>query len=354
MNKTQTQICKGIAIVMVFFHHLFDSKRVESHQIIYTFLGMERTLWIAQAFKVSVSVFVFLTAYGYAKSDMSMPHTRMAVAEKMIQRYFRLMFGFWFVFVLAHIFSKFTIRTGETVYGERLFEQVVFGGIDGLGLAQALKSPTLNITWWYMSLALLNVFFIPFLIQLTKIIGPVIIPLAILIVHLGGFSSSILGIYIFPIVLGIVLANYNVFEFVAEKCKKGVLYYASTIIIDFVLLGCTLKCRQNFSNLECISDGIFAMALSFSCYMFIYKIPVLKNILILLGKHSLNLFLIHTFYYYYYFDEFIYSFKSIWLMLIFCTMLTSIIIEKMKKVIHYDEMEQKVSHKVVILMKKYK
>ncbi len=59
------------------------------------------------------------------------------------------------------------------------------------------------------------------------------------------------------------------------------------------------------------------------------------------GSHSMNMFLIHTIIFEYYFTDFIYGFKN-WVLVLFAlfvtSLLTSIVIEYLKKVSGYNKL----------------
>ena len=121
----------------------------------------------------------------------------------------------------------------------------------------------------------------------------------------------------------------------------------------------TSFCRQhffreklNYTFLE-IRDGLIPMIFIGYCYEFILPIKYVTNILQFLGKHSMNIFLTHTFIRYYYFKDFTYSFKYsilIVLVLLGISIIVSMVIELLKKAIKYNEfiefLKQKVDRKI--------
>lgn len=54
----------------------------------------------------------------------------------------------------------------------------------------------------------------------------------------------------------------------------------------------------------------------FYCRKYIIRIPVINKILEFLGRHSMNIFLVHTFFRYIFFRDFIYGFKYFWLIVL--------------------------------------
>lgn len=79
---------------------------------------------------------------------------------------------------------------------------------------------------------------------------------------------------------------------------------------------------------------------------YVFKIPIINQILIFIGKHATNIFLVHTFVRYYYCEAITYSigggnFLLIMVMLFLVSLVFSIIIEALKKASHYDILIQK-------------
>ena len=77
-------------------------------------------------------------------------------------------------------------------------------------------------------------------------------------------------------------------------------------------------------------------------YEYLSYIPVARFWLKYIGKHSMNIFLTHTFIYFYYYPDFIYSFRSTWYVLpVFAavSLALSIMIEVIKKIIGYNRLE---------------
>ena len=90
-----------------------------------------------------------------------------------------------------------------------------------------------------------------------------------------------------------------------------------------------------------IRDGLIPAYVVYYCYEFITDIPLIKNIFALIGKHSLNIFLFHTFIRHHWFHEYTYSFKHfvlIALVLLAESLVISIVLEFIKKITHYNNL----------------
>ena len=86
--------------------------------------------------------------------------------------------------------------------------------------------------------------------------------------------------------------------------------------------------------------GFIPVFVIYYCYEFIIDLPIVRHVLIYLGKHSMNIFLIHTFIRYYYFADLTYSFKHFVLIVLFLlgsSLAVSYVIEGLKWLVKYDK-----------------
>ena len=69
MTKKQTNVFKGVAIILMFVHHLFGDAGVLKDMNVHPFVPQNILLMIASAGKVCVAIFVFASAYGITKQQ---------------------------------------------------------------------------------------------------------------------------------------------------------------------------------------------------------------------------------------------------------------------------------------------
>lgn len=91
---------------------------------------------------------------------------------------------------------------------------------------------------------------------------------------------------------------------------------------------------------------VFAPILLGACMMECYNIvPIICKPIGFIGKHSMNIFLIHTLIFEYYFMDFIYGFKH-WLLilvaLLVISLIVSIIIEYLKVLLGYNKLIKRI------------
>ena len=80
-------------------------------------------------------------------------------------------------------------------------------------------------------------------------------------------------------------------------------------------------------------DGLLALVISMLVIMLIRNLPVVNVVFSFLGKHSANMYMVHTFLFLYWFPQFIYAPKYailIFLLLLLCSLAISLALEFIK------------------------
>lgn len=348
MTKEHTNICKGLAILMMYMHHLFYSaKTYEGFEVVFAPFSEDRILWLARGCKICVAIFVLLTGYGYAKSAKMQRQDPQK--SDGIKRYFRIMFGFWFIFIIGQI-TGFLGRDWIAVYGENLSERIIYIIIDVLGLANLFGTPTFNPTWWYLTYAILLVFLTPVIVKLVRKLGGTLIIIAIFLPRVLGIETDTTFMrYFFTLILGVYFAEYNIFEKIYASFKKKRIIEFGIWLLALIITVFLWYRTKWFS----IFDGCVAICICYCALRYISHIPILNKCLAFIGVHSMNLFMLHTFIYSYYFKDFIYSFRYWWailLVLLVSTLFISVLLEQVKRLIKYNELEANCIKKVTNLV----
>lgn len=364
-TKKDTLVVKGVAIMMMVLHHLFRKPDLfKDFDVSFFPLSQSLAVDISSFFKICVSIFVFLSAYGLTyslkKYSSDTVISGRQYASYLNTRLIKLMSGFWFVFIVSQIGCLFfSPERNQAYFNHGIIQGVFKFVIDFLGLENLFGTTTLNNTWWYMTLAIFIVLVVPFIARLTKRYNALFVCLMIIFLprlldftrefRIGATSNCIRWMFI--TFLGVIFAQYNVLPrmkaFMITKNK----YVSKTLklIISLAILLIMFKVSLNFSNgfranTYEIIDGIVPVFVIYFIYEFICDIPGLSQILMFFGKHSMNIFLFHTFIRYYWFEDFTYSFHN-WLV-IFAVLFgislgISIVIEFVKKLIRYDKLTAK-------------
>ena len=356
-TKEHTMQMKGIAIIILLFHHCFlnaqrwatvpyeklaTTKGWGYYPISFAPFSSHTIQYLASFSKICVAMFVFMTGYGMWVSYESQKK-KTTMSNYIKKRMVTLMTGFLIIFVVTEILAIPTGRFIE-VYGHD-FRSVVYMIIDALGLAKLLGTPLFCLTWWYMSLAIVLIMIFPFVHSIMEKYQWVVVVASIIVPRACGFGQSTdLFRYLLAYTLGMYFAQHDLLARIKEKfMEQNVAGKLLSLIVSLIGLAVIIKCRQNawigWKYLD-FWDGFAAMYVIVISYIYILNGKWIVKGLGFLGKHSMNIFLIHSFYRDVFFHEFTYSFYYAWLdyiVLMAISLVTSIVLEWFKKLIRYEK-----------------
>ena len=356
-TKEHTMQMKGIAIIILLFHHCFlnaqrwatvpyeklaTTKGWGYYPISFAPFSSHTIQYLASFSKICVAMFVFMTGYGMWVSYESQKK-KTTMSNYIKKRMVTLMTGFLIIFVVTEILAIPTGRFIE-VYGHD-FRSVVYMIIDALGLAKLLGTPLFCLTWWYMSLAIVLIMIFPFVHSIMGKYQWVVVVASIIVPRACGFGQSTdLFRYLLAYTLGMYFAQHDLLARIKEKfMEQNVVGKLLSLIVSLIGLAVIIKCRQNawigWKYLD-FWDGFAAMYVIVISYIYILNGKWIVKGLGFLGKHSMNIFLIHSFYRDVFFHEFTYSFYYAWLdyiVLMAISLVTSIVLEWFKKLIRYEK-----------------
>lgn len=358
-SKRDTNIVKGVAIIAMLFHHCYVTEvSFKAHGVSFAPFSKGTVVTLAQWSKVCVGIFVFLSAYGIALSLKKLydgrQYDRKNLSRMAIRRIWKILSGFWPIFILAVLGCAIWAPESFEVYKQGV-GRIVYIVIDALGLAHLFDTPTLLGTWWYLSLAFMEIMLLPFLYYCYRRCG------AFITVALSYFLPMALSLemtnllrYLPAMTLGIWFAEENLFAKIAEwripNIRIAVTRTAELLVLAVVLLGTVWLKVSAFGKAHTnITDSITPLAVVLFTYLFFTAIPFLRDILGILGKYSMNIFLIHNFIRTRWFEDFSYSFKFWWLIvlvLIVDTFVISLIIEVGKEALRYNKLVSNVEKKI--------
>ena len=306
-TKEDSNICKGIAICMMLVHHLFSSNDYSGYSISFYPFTEERVVFLAVLCKVCVAVFVFITGYGLYTCYKQCNDWNSFIKYK----YMKLMKTYWFIFVIAVLLQPLG-RTIVDAYGSSIKDMLFYGAVDFSGLSYLFGTPTLNPTWWYMSVAIVVVLMFPVIVVAVRHLGVYTVAIgSVLMIYFFGVSNAS-TFYIPSLMLGVLCASEGWFTRVEVIRRSHRLLFPFVSVIAFFVL---LWYRTEY-NLNGIVDGLLAVCIAIVVKLIVSRVSIASSILEKLGEHSYVMFLSHTLIYNYYFKNFIYGFKYWWLIFI--------------------------------------
>lgn len=331
-TKERTLVVKGVAIILLLIYHLFEHEQlVTSMEVNYSPFPLSGFLMFTGFGNICVAVFVFLTAFGISKGLLAQGEiTIRETYRQATKRFFTLMINFTVMYVSINLlwWYKFSY---EPLYGKG-WQGLLYAVTDATGLSQFFETPTMNMTWWYMEVAYLLIFLVPFLLLLTKKLGYSVLLIAFLAPEVVNFNPDIER-YLFTAALGVCAAYGNWPDRLLNlKCPKIVRWIVG--VAAFIIC---IPIRQNFAvqeSYEYLIDGPIALLIVFVGGVLLASVPGVNKVLGFIGKHSMNIYLVHTFFYMMLWQSFIYQFKYAGvtlLLLLAVTLAYSVVLELVKK-----------------------
>ena len=317
-----TDASKGMALMLMLWHHLFCTKP-ESGFIVY------QTALLA---KVCVGIYVVLSGYGLAESIRKKGLQLGAFYKR---RLLKLYLNYWLIALLfVPIGVWFTDRTLSSVYGEHAIQGFI---IEMLGVHMfTWVSFGYNATWWFMSLIIALYALFPIVYILTQKFRLWFIAFTALLLFV---PIPVVKVWIFPFAVGVYLSQNDGFvKMLAWFSRQGGWRFFTLAILTVF----TAWYRQNgwrFTGTR--ADTFFGILLILWTTELILFSSRAKAAFAFIGRHSFNIFLFHTFIYYYYFSEFIYKFHYpvlIFAVLLGVCLIISVGIETLKRKTGFDKL----------------
>lgn len=332
-----SEVAKGIAVMLLLIHHLFYAENLPLTSFIVN--GTPLYIYIGYFAKVCVLIFTIISGYGLQQSTPS----GISLDVFYVKRYSKLYLNFWPVFLIfipvGVLFFNFGAHMKEFYNGD--YSLIIR---DFFGISHMWGAYGVNPTWWYMSSIITLYLFFPFFKgwmdkypTATLIIGffTLFINVTPLIISRGFSLFSTVTWLLFPFILGMFLAKTNVLYRLRELGHKKPVYRIIKILLYLFLLVFLAYWRKKGLILNDVRiDGFFGFIIILIVYEATYIMKFLIKPLAFLGKHSMNIFLFHTFIYGYFLKDFIYSLRYpplVFLFLLILCLLISILIEKLKE-----------------------
>ncbi len=324
MTKEQTTQIKGIAILMMLWHHLFTDSTLVAQ--LYCLLppveGIPFATWIDSAMS-PVAILLFLSGF-----FIFVVTIRTGGDTNRFGCMFHLFFIFWctlLVFVpIGHLVKPLEYPKSFITF---------LGNITGI-------DPSYNTAMWFLAPYVLLALSAKPIIQSIEgkniwiVLGiwfPIAICVSWWISHHVDFLNHYRIFYIaleyialsFSFLLGIYSERTGILSKIAawSSTHRFAKYVAPIMLIALIVL----KCMIHTSIIGCAY--VFAFIVITLCL----KLPnVINRCLKLLGTYSMTMWMIHSYFYAYLFHDFFYSFKTpllIFLVLVVFSLFTSVIIQ---------------------------
>ena len=363
-TKNHSAIIKGVAILMMMWHHCFLPGRYEHYSIIFWPLAENQAVNIAGYFKICVSLFVFVSGYGLYLSYVNCKHASSTRSNKVatgwiLSRLVKTLSGYWFIVLASWIICTSIDQHPLKAYG---FDQSwLYGGfraaLDFLGLSNFFGLDTMNGTWWYMSAAVVFILLTPLLYEILKRYGWLCVcGIAFILPRLRGEYPGGTNLWSFlpMFCIGMAFAQNKIFEkwtafWMGMRGDQFVPILKFAFLLLLVSLSYKLYYWLPVSKFWDFKWGILPLPIILFIRDYVSIVPIVRQTLYYLGNRSMNVFLIHTFIRFYYCERFTYSMKyaaMIILVLLATSLALSEAAEFMKLSLRYNQWFGKICAKI--------
>lgn len=282
-EKNITVFIKGNAIILMFCNHLYMvTDKVNSIAI-----GSKTIASYVGGFgKICVAVFAFLTGIGiyYIFQRKSYCENNVMRIKYSARKIFDILLVYWGILFLFYIPVAYLFGANNYTAND-LLENILL-----------VKTSIIQSAWYvrfYVELMITLPLIYHLLKETTKIKDGIILGVIVLF-HLGAYLINATYIeeyfnYLMVVIIGFYFEKYSINVKVSNVFKKN-------ILISIIALLLTVSCRGVFKSIYLINtDIIFAPILVGIIRDLYYKlIPCFRNIIIVLGKYSLELWFLHV------------------------------------------------------------
>ncbi|MCR4788859.1 MAG: acyltransferase [Lachnospiraceae bacterium] len=311
-TSADTRFIKGFAILLLMWHHLCNSPG--NYYLGTTFppkfiiAGKSLTMWFAKQGNISVTIFAFLGGYAIYKC-FERPHFFTNKLWSLYKNYWKI----FFVFVPI----GFMFFAHQEQYCEAGYTCGVFSNFDLTGFVYTLVglSCSYNIEWWffffYVKAVLIGLVFVYLNKKRNSCfveIGEILIFMFLFqalssLSYQEGFdflrNNAILNDYFSKIevlacvLLGTVFGKYDILLGLINWIHSLPLFFRKFISVAAIII--ILVCRN-----EAAMDYVFVPALIPALYELFGYTSFTQKCMGFVGKHSSNMYYMHTFLIFYY------------------------------------------------------
>lgn len=324
LNIQDTNVLKGVAICLMLIHHLFwvqnglfnDIHLAGDHYLVCE---------IGKMAKVCVAIFVFLSGYGL----MMQSEKREGIGrlkEFYFHRFKKLFLNYWFIIIVFVPISYFCFgMTFQKAYQTDSIGWHLMTDLLGIHSLFFKDIYCYNPTWWFYSCIIMLYLLFPLMYKMMKRDALTLLLLSFIISFLPIPFIEDIQFNIISFALGMWMATEKTFL----PSRHG---------LWIVLLLCLLYAvERNINSYPLMIDCILAL-LIVRLYQSIKMPRVVSDVMEFLGKHSMNIFLFHSFIFYFWFQNFVYASRNpiiIFLTLLAICLPISMVLEWIKRVTIY-------------------
>lgn len=328
LSKTDTSAIKGVAILGMLMWHLFFAPNP---------LGIEFSpilRFISIIGDFCVSAFLFVSGYGLVITYLRFsPKTPLGNIKFILSRLGKFYFNFWFVFLIFVPVGIFIFSRPLTTCNN--FLEILKNWM--LQIFALSGQQSYNTAWWFNTLIIKYYILFPIIYLSIKKNAPATILFEFIITLCLYYFKGICHFYIIIYTIGMIWALYRK-EISKILMGEGFLLILVAVIFGVAIIGLYMTGEENVYLKGLPYYGLITVLVAICVRL--SKQNRLYHALRYIGKHSGNMYMIHTFFYYYWFPSFFYSLNPFlaYLLLLLSSFGVSNILEKIKKSIGWNKL----------------
>lgn len=328
LSLKDTQNLKGIALLILLAHHLFFNKIGLYDDVYIAGHGVVNQIGIWS--KVCVAIFVLLSGFGLVVSERNRDNP-FEIKRFYTRRFTKLMINYWVVWVIFVSIDLFFFRSFQDVYHSQIIPKVL---LDFLGVSRIVGAASFNPTWWFIACILVLYLLAPQLYKIlvrSNIVVLLCLSIALSYLPIVNWQATV-GPYLFTFSCGMVLGYYPIHN------NKNMLWMGGA----FLLLSIERLICENYYFALLFDSSIAIMVACMYNAMKIFNI--LGVVLSYLGKHSMNIFMFHTFLIQWFRTQLYGLYNPLLIYVAFLTacLVISETIELIKKMLYTDKLIEKI------------
>lgn len=353
-SRQDSLAVKGVAIMMMMWHHCFLEGRFEDYVIDFWPLTQSQVVNVAMFCKICVSLFAFISGYGLFLSYRKREGGTQSVTRWIYERLVRTLSNYWVIVVLLWIVCALLDGRPYRVYGFADSKYAALWGmiVDFFGLSNFFGVGKLGEDWWYISAACIFIILLPVIYAAFEKFGCFCTICIVFMIPrvCGGYPGGVNFLSFVPsFCFGMIFAKFDLFSRWKDFRGEGEGHRARRMVWRVLLCFALLLCYKMYYHLPTsvwwdVKYGIIPLVLILFIYEILFPIPLVGRFLLFAGRHATNIWLIHAFIRSYYCRDFIYGqghFAVIISVLFLVSLGGSFVIEFLKKIIGFDALTQK-------------
>lgn len=308
--KRDSLAVKGAAILLMLCLHCFRVPELYAgFSVNFAPFSEDLVNRVCTYSKICVGIFAFISGYGLTQTYRNTPDGELSRA--CLSRYFKSIRAFWPIYLLCLLAG--VVIDGRTV---RLYCSGGLGRsalnllLGGLGLNHLFRTPMFVNEWWYLSAMVVFIFTVPLLQRAVFLYGwalPTFLLVALpRILSIGFQGGTEIFTFFSPLLLGIIFAQYGLFDGWWSPRLKGP--WADRLV-RLLLTGAAafagykawflLPADQYWE----VYYGLIPLSFLLFFHTLVKGVPILEDLFVFLGKHSGNIYFIHTVFLYVYLKQ---------------------------------------------------